>query len=250
VTPDLPYQVLLHIPLQWIHPANLSVSDRDGNFRYSSTVSEIAATANRAELTIDELAARVGMTVRNLREWRTLGLLPRAELRGRVGYYAPEVVDRLMRIKQLHAEGFTLELISRMLTAGGDAGDEVMRLAATLRAPFSLEAPAASSPAAGVTRLHQSLERLGLSEEQVLPALSKIKAHTDQIAEIFEQVWMVDVWEPFVASGMPEDELAHIQDTAAHVKPLALETVTAVFAASMESQIERGIARELARATE
>jgi DNA-binding transcriptional MerR regulator len=209
-------------------------------------VSEPSATANRAELTIDELAARVGMTVRNLREWRTLGLLPQAELRGRVGYYAPEVVDRLQRIKQLHAEGFTLDLISRMLAAGGDAGDEVMRLAATLRAPFSLEA-SADSPAARVTHLRQSLERLGLTEEQVLAALSKIKSHTDQIAEIFEQVWMADVWEPFVASGMPEDELAHIQDTAAQVKPLALEAVTAVFAASMEAQIERGIARELAQ---
>ena len=31
-------------------------------------------------LTIDELARRVGMTVRNLREWRTLGLLPAAEI--------------------------------------------------------------------------------------------------------------------------------------------------------------------------
>ena len=30
----------------------------------------------RDDLTIDELARRVGMTVRNLREWRALGLLP------------------------------------------------------------------------------------------------------------------------------------------------------------------------------
>ena len=62
------------------------------------------------------------MTVRNLREWRTLGLLPRAEMRGRVGYYDPAVVDRIERIKQLHAQGFTLELIRRMLDAGGDVG--------------------------------------------------------------------------------------------------------------------------------
>src|SRR4051794_41414070 len=84
-----------------------------------------------AALTVSQLAERVEMTVRNLREWKTLGLLPRAEMRGRVGYYPPEVVDRVERIKKLHAEGFTLELIGRML----DAGEDVMRLAETLRAP-------------------------------------------------------------------------------------------------------------------
>src|SRR5258706_7273271 len=88
-----------------------------------------ATTASDGALTVDELADRVGMTVRNIREWRTLGLLPLAELRGRVGYYQPDVVERVERIKRLHSEGFTLELISRML----DAGDEVMRLAETLR---------------------------------------------------------------------------------------------------------------------
>src|SRR3954469_25666414 len=82
-------------------------------------------------LTVAELAERVGMTVRNLREWKTLGLLPPAEMRGRVGYYAPEVAERGTRIKKLRSEGFTLELIARML----DAGDDVMRLAETLRAP-------------------------------------------------------------------------------------------------------------------
>ena len=95
------------------------------------------AAPRNPQLTINELAERVGMTVRNLREWRSLGLLPRAEMRGRVGYYAPAVVDRIERIKKLHAEGFTLELIGRMLDAGGDAGDEVMPLAETLRARFA-----------------------------------------------------------------------------------------------------------------
>src|SRR3712207_3736395 len=92
--------------------------------------------ATETALTIDQLADRLGMTVRNLREWRTLGLLPRAEMRGRVGYYSDEVVDRLERVQKLHAAGFTLELIARMLDAGGD---EVMRLAATLRAPVAFD---------------------------------------------------------------------------------------------------------------
>ena len=55
------------------------------------------------------------MTVRNLREWRTLGLLPPAEIRGRVGYYDESVVERIEGVKQLQAEGFPLDLIRRML---------------------------------------------------------------------------------------------------------------------------------------
>ncbi|MGH7856147.1 MAG: MerR family transcriptional regulator, partial [Candidatus Binatia bacterium] len=59
----------------------------------SVTVNPEMNTAKKSQpvgddaLTIDELAKGVGMTVRNLREWRTLGLLPPAEMRGRVGYY-------------------------------------------------------------------------------------------------------------------------------------------------------------------
>lgn len=37
------------------------------------------------DLTIDQLAQRVAMTARNIREWQTLGLVPPPEKRGRVG---------------------------------------------------------------------------------------------------------------------------------------------------------------------
>src|SRR4051794_40833818 len=115
-------------------------------------------------LTIGDLAERVGMTVRNLREWRTLGLLPPAELRGRVGmpvrtlrdcralgllppaelrgrvgYYDQSVVARVERIKELHEQGFPLELIRRMLEASDGFGDDVMGLASALRGPFREE---------------------------------------------------------------------------------------------------------------
>jgi len=200
-------------------------------------------------LTIEELAQRVGMTVRNLREWRTLGLLPRATMRGRVGYYEADVVERVERIQRLHAEGFTLDLIARMLDAGGDAADEVIRLAATLRAPYELEdATAAAPPAQRIAQIAAALDELGLTTEQVSEATGRIGEHLEAIAEIFEQVWRDGIWDPFVEAGMPEGELARIQATAARVKPLALEAVIAQFTLAMDAQIERGIARELDRA--
>jgi DNA-binding transcriptional MerR regulator len=198
-------------------------------------------------LTIDELADRVGMTVRNLREWRTLGLLPKAEMRGRVGFYPPDVVARIERVRRLHSAGFTLELIGRMLDASGDAVDEVIRLAGTLRAPATVETASGEAHAERLARLRGSLERIGLPEEAALEALGQIREHAEDMAQIFERVWMEQIWEPFVAAGRPDAELERIQETAAEVKPLAMEAVVAVFAAAMDAQIERGIAREMTR---
>jgi DNA-binding transcriptional MerR regulator len=203
---------------------------------------------DRDALTVDELAERVGMTVRNLREWRTLGLLPRATMRGRVGYYGPEVVDRVKRIQRLRAEGFKLELIARMLETGEVTGDELVRLAAALRAPYSREAAAGGE----VTRrrieeIGASLQELGLTREQIEDATGGIREHLEAIAEIYERVWRESIWEPFVEAGMPEAELPRIQATAARVRPLALEAVVAQFTMALDAQIESGIARELER---
>ena len=45
-----------------------------------------------ASLTIEQLAAQTGMTVRNIRAHQARGLLAPPEVRLRVGYYGPEHV--------------------------------------------------------------------------------------------------------------------------------------------------------------
>ena len=110
-------------------------------------------------LTIDELAQRVGMSVRNLREWRSLGLLPSPTMRGRAGYYPSSLVDRIREIQRLRSEGFPLDLIRRMLEASGPQASDALRFAAALRAPFhgrsddaaGPEAPGADDGPAGAT---------------------------------------------------------------------------------------------------
>ena len=201
------------------------------------------ATADAA-LTVTELAERVGMTVRNLREWKTLGLLPPAELRGRVGFYPPEVADRVERIKKLHAEGFTLELIARML----DAGEEVLRLAETLRAPLRA-APAGAGHATDqrIAEIAGSLDELGIPVDDFLRASAEIRAKAEEIAQVFEQVWLDTIWQPFLDAGMPEAELPRLRETAARVKPLAVDTVVALFTSAMDAQIDSGIEREMRR---
>jgi DNA-binding transcriptional MerR regulator len=72
------------------------------------------------EYRVDELARLSGMTVRNIREHQSRGLLPAPTVRGRVGYYGPEHLARLEQIKRLQADGFTLESIRRMLGGGAE----------------------------------------------------------------------------------------------------------------------------------
>jgi DNA-binding transcriptional MerR regulator len=72
------------------------------------------------EYRVDDLARLSGMTVRNIREHQSRGLLPAPTVRGRVGYYGPEHLARLEQIKRLQSEGFTLESIRRMLGGGAE----------------------------------------------------------------------------------------------------------------------------------
>ncbi|MGW7211653.1 MerR family transcriptional regulator [Streptomyces collinus] len=67
-------------------------------------------------LTIDELAARAGVTVRTVRFYGTKGLLPPPVLGPRrVGHYGREHLARLALIEELQQQGMTLAGIERYL---------------------------------------------------------------------------------------------------------------------------------------
>ena len=67
-------------------------------------------------LTVDELAARAGVTVRTVRFYGTRGLLPPPVLGPRrVGRYGPEHLARLALIEELQHQGLTLAAIERYL---------------------------------------------------------------------------------------------------------------------------------------
>ena len=63
------------------------------------------ADGGDASMTIDELARRTGMTVRNIRAHQSRGLVPPPEVRGRTGYYGDEHLARIELIKELQADG-------------------------------------------------------------------------------------------------------------------------------------------------
>src|SRR6202012_4982953 len=93
------------------------------------------------QLTIENLASRTGMSVRNIRNHQSRGLLPPPEVRARTGYYGPDHVARLRLIQEMQAEGFKLSAISRLTGEHGADADRFVGLRQAVTAPFDDEAP-------------------------------------------------------------------------------------------------------------
>jgi hypothetical protein len=111
---------------------------------------EAAAEHPEHDLTIEQLAAAVGMSVRNIRNHHSRGLLAPPEVRARVGYYSAEHVARLRLIQDLQADGFNLAAIERLLSGSADLAGRLIGLRAAVTAPFDPETPG-SSPARNST---------------------------------------------------------------------------------------------------
>src|SRR3984957_7506341 len=99
------------------------------------------ATTSGYDLTIEQLAAEVGMSVRNIRNHHTRGLLPPPEVRARVGYYNAEHVARLRLILDLQADGFNLAAIERLMSSSGGVAGRLLGLRNALTTPYASEAP-------------------------------------------------------------------------------------------------------------
>src|ERR1700716_4055937 len=93
------------------------------------------------DLTIEQLAGETAMSVRNIRNHHTRGLLPPPEVRARVGYYSSEHVARLRLIQDLQADGFNLAAIERLLSGSDGLAGRLLGLRAAVTAPFEPETP-------------------------------------------------------------------------------------------------------------
>ena len=100
-----------------------------------------AAVASANTLTIEQLAAESGMTVRNIRAHRARGLLGAPEVRERVGYYGPEHLGRLRLIAEMQADGFNLRAIGRLLEQTHGRPEQLLSLKQAVITPFESEEP-------------------------------------------------------------------------------------------------------------
>jgi len=78
------------------------------------------------EWSIDELAGQVGLPVRTLREYQSIGILPAPRREGRIGRYGASHLRRLQLIARLRHRGYSLAGIGDLLanwSAGADLAE-------------------------------------------------------------------------------------------------------------------------------
>jgi DNA-binding transcriptional MerR regulator len=227
------------------------------------------------QLTIEQLAAASGMSVRNIRAHQARGLLASPEVRLRVGYYGPEHVAQLRLIRELQEDGFNLGGIKRLLD---DAEGTSQRLAEFRQALAERHREPAETltrsqlgrrfdvPAEQAPKVLERAERLGLlrrvgpdtfeapspsllavaeevvergiSLEAALDVFEEIENHCDAVARAFVWVFIEEVWRPFQRAGMPSERWPEIDRAIERLNPLASDALLAIFARRMSAQIE------------
>jgi DNA-binding transcriptional MerR regulator len=236
-----------------------------------------------ASLTIDELARRTGMTVRNIRAHQSRGLVPPPQVRGRTGYYGDEHLERIELIKELQADGFNLEAIRRLLEGAGGSSAEVLNFSRALRAPFEDERPEIldvremaerwggridpalieRSESLGLMRtlgdgrieiFSPRLQRagielaaLGIPPQTSLELVAQVRTHARRVARAFIELFVESVWKPFNEAGRPEEEWPKVRDALERLRPLASEALLAIFQQVMSEAVEEAAGRELQR---
>ncbi|MCH8179634.1 MAG: MerR family transcriptional regulator [Proteobacteria bacterium] len=100
------------------HPRTPSTAGRQPHGAAPSTrpQSAPAPASGQGELTVDQLSARTGVSVRNIRAYQTAGLMPPPRLQGRVAYYDAGHQGKLELVRDLRQQGFRLDTIRTMLT--------------------------------------------------------------------------------------------------------------------------------------
>lgn len=239
-------------------------------------------------LTIDQLAATVGMTVRNVRAYAGRGLLAAPRLVGRKGFYDQAHVARLGLIQDLQERGYTLAAIERMLgetptvvdvhahdlirllsnPLGGAQEPEVVSIDSLLRLANldrsedffdrieELGFIEQLDDGEHVRLLQPAAVRvgaqalaLGLSRETVLQLYGAVTTATDEVAERFVQAFVAEVWRPFQQAGMPTDQWPDVSRRIEGILPVASQAVIAAFRISLDSTIQAVLGEEIAALT-
>ncbi len=230
-------------------------------------------------LTVDELAAATGLTVRTARYYAGLGLLPPPERRGRVAYYSAEHKARLELIRALQDHGFTLTAIERYLSRlPDDASVEELAVQRAMLTSWvgtpvevvdheELEARAGRPLDAGlVERLVTSsaIRPAGAGRYELLPAFDlsirgldlkvpvdsliaaseAINRHMTALADELTAILKERVLAPRRGRRRSSAEDAEFEQTMGQLRQFTLEAVVVGFQQAANEVISRSLARE------
>ncbi|WP_393062751.1 MerR family transcriptional regulator [Streptomyces sp. LN549] len=243
----------------------------------------MATEAEEPTLTVDELAARAGVTVRTVRFYSTRGLLPPPVIGPRrVGHYGHEHLSRLALIEELQHQGMTLAAIERYLEQlppglsahdlaihralvaswSPDSAEDATRTELERRAgrPLSqqdIDRLAAmgvlerSGPGDGVFRLDPGLLRLGvellevpIAHETILAARTVLLEHTRSVAHELSRLFRDEVWGPYRERESDPEHLKAMKSLSAHMQPLVLQALVTAFQRSLKEELRAAFAAE------
>jgi len=231
-----------------------------------------------ANLTIEQLAAEVGMSVRNIRNHHSRGLLPAPEVRARVGYYGPEHVARLRLILDLQADGFNLAAIERLMNASSASAARLLGLRDAMTAPVAAETPEVLSaqelserfgevsakdierirrlkllvalgdgrfevPSPALMKAAEEVIALGIPLHSALALVERVSRDCESISKAFVKLYLNELWDPFVADGQPEERWDEVIEAIRELRPIASEALLAIFSQRMAAQVESASGR-------
>lgn len=229
------------------------------------------------EFTIDELAARTGMTVRTVRFYAAEGLLPPPERRGRVAYYDARHRLRLDLIRTLQEHGYTLAAIDKVLgRIPADAPPSVYAVQTAVLAPWlpdqteevdraglerrvgrrlddeeigflaevgALEETGESTYRTSSAALGHAVELLALPVPvSVLHESSAlIGEHATAVAEGLTEIFAKAIWGPYQQGDLDHEQVVAM---LARLRPLALQGLVAAFGRAADRAARRGVVQE------
>ncbi len=248
-------------------------------------IADVSSVRTENQLTIEQLAAESGMTVRNIRAHQARGLLAPPDVRQRVGYYGSEHLSQLRLIRQLQDDGFNLNGIKRLLDDTQGTTERLLRFKQALsgaaaaaepsetlsiaelgrrfrvspeEAPDVLEkavrlgvlVPVGDDqyevPSPSLLAIAEEVIGRGISPHSALAVLEDIERHSDSVSKSFVKLFLREVWKPFAQADMPAERWPEIEEAVQRLAPIASEAVMAIFQQRLGSQIE-GAFEEIAR---
>jgi DNA-binding transcriptional MerR regulator len=187
------------------------------------TVSTAIITVAAVELSVDELAARSGASVRTIRWYQSEGLLPAPERHGREARYGAEHVERLEAISTLQDRGLRLSAIAELLTGEGSDDDVAgwLGLGQSLVRPWSEDEPVLLGEAELQARVGEvSVEAL------VAGGLVERRADTSPVVYLVPSPGLLDVALELAALGIDLGTAAALRELLEHrLRALATDLV-------------------------
>jgi hypothetical protein len=98
-----------------------------------------------------------------------------------------------------------------------------------------------------LTRAGKELERLGVSAETAMQLATRIRKHADGVARAYVELFVEEVWKPFEEAGAPEERWPEVRDALERLRPLAADTLLAIFGVAMADASEQAFGREIER---